>query len=412
MLSRLLLFKNQSSEHGKIASLTFTLLLIFMADGILSYFVPNFLETKYGAFWMGIIMSFSSVVGLSYDLIFPQLSRSINLKRFLAVSILLCGGFILALYISDKSSALVFPFIAVGIWGIYWEMIRISKHDYIAKNIATEMHATAWGIFEIARGFAYTVAPILTSYLILKSTDSVLFTAFFFVIASLIAILLRKNDHVLHTDITHEKINLFTEFSKWVTLNKRIYTLVISTVLIGLVDSFIWTIGAVWSEDLSKVSFWGTLLIPLYILPTILTGLFLARIKIVSGKKKLSEFFLLLSGLSLGALYLFDHDYILVFIIFISSIFLALSYPLSEAVYSDLEERMGIKKRHLISLSLSTISLSYIIGPSIAGFLSSLYGEKQTFVYLGLFTAGVAVILLLLTPRKLKLPQNEIESWK
>ena len=60
----------------------------------------------------------------------------------------------------------------------------------------------------------------------------------------------------------------------------------------------------------------------------------------------------------------------------------------------------------------STFSLAYIIGPILAGFIAQLVGEQMTFVVVGAGAASIAFILLLVTPKKLKVPQIEVKSWK
>jgi len=39
-------------------------------------------------------------------------------------------------------------------------------------------------------------------------------------------------------------------------------------------------------------------------------------------------------------------------------------------------------------------------------------GEKMTFVIVGVFTVVVSLVLLAVTPKKLRLPQGEIAGWK
>ena len=99
-------------------------------------------------------------------------------------------------------------------------------------------------------------------------------------------------------------------------------------------------------------------------------------------------------------------------IVFCSSLALAISYPLIEGVYSDVIDRMGSQKKHMIGLCFSTISISYMIGPIVAGFATTLVGVINTFVYLGIAVVIISLILIAVIPKKLKLPQNEIKKWQ
>jgi MFS family permease len=72
---------------------------------------------------------------------------------------------------------------------------------------------------------------------------------------------------------------------------------------------------------------------------------------------------------------------------------------------------MGRRGKHMMGLSSSTLSLAYIIGPILAGFIAQMVGEKMTFSIMGIFMSVVAIFLLMVTPRKLRLPQTEIQTW-
>ena len=114
----------------------------------------------------------------------------------------------------------------------------------------------------------------------------------------------------------------------------------------------------------------------------------------------------------LALMNIYDSLFWKLILVFCSSLALSITYPLIEGVYSDVIDRMGRQKRHMIGLTNSTTSISYIIGPIIAGFISLYFGSINTFVYLGYFVVAISLILILLTPKKLKLPQNEISKWK
>ena len=91
---------------------------------------------------------------------------------------------------------------------------------------------------------------------------------------------------------------------------------------------------------------------------------------------------------------------------------LAVCYPLLEGVYTDFLSRMGSERTDLIGLTGSVINISYIVWPVIAGLIASKVGERITFFWLGVVVVVASVVLLLVTPRKLKLPQTEIKTWE
>ena len=126
----------------------------------------------------------------------------------------------------------------------------------------------------------------------------------------------------------------------------------------------------------------------------------------------MAEIFLLLSGLFLVLLGVSANVFWQLAMVFISSAMLSVTYPMVDATYSDIVARMGPQRKHLMGLSSSTLSLGYIVGPALAGFIAQAVGERMSFVVWGVAVSLVSAILLLVTPKKLKLPQEEIQSWK
>jgi MFS family permease len=147
-------------------------------------------------------------------------------------------------------------------------------------------------------------------------------------------------------------------------------------------------------------------------MPALFMGFVVTRWGIYKGKKKTALKFLILASLFL-ILMVFDLPIpIYILCVFMSSLMLGVTYPLIDAVYSDIVARMGRERKHLVGLSNSTSSLAYIIGPIIAGLITRFVGSKLTFVVAGIATLIIAIILMFITPKKLKLPQTEIKTWE
>ena len=96
----------------------------------------------------------------------------------------------------------------------------------------------------------------------------------------------------------------------------------------------------------------------------------------------------------------------------LAGFFLAMAFPLIDSVYTDLVARARKGRKHIMGMSSATFSLAYVFGPIISGFISGRVGEEMTFSIIGLIVLLVATTLLILTPKKLKLPQDEIQSWQ
>jgi MFS family permease len=146
-------------------------------------------------------------------------------------------------------------------------------------------------------------------------------------------------------------------------------------------------------------------------MPALFMGFVVTKWGIYSGKKKMALKFMILASLFL-ILLIFKLPVVLyVVCVFMCSILLGVTYPLTDAVYSDIISRMGKERKHLVGLCNSSTSLAYVIGPALAGLVASLVGEKLTFAVIGCLTLVVAIILFFTIPRKIHLPETEIKSW-
>jgi len=140
-------------------------------------------------------------------------------------------------------------------------------------------------------------------------------------------------------------------------------------------------------------------------------GVVVAGWGIYRGKKILTEKFLIVAGVFLAGLAVSGNIYWQLAMVFLSSMALSVCYPLLEGVYTDIVSRMGKQRNDLIGLTSSVSNVSYVVWPPIVGFLAGLVGERFTFSFVGVLTVIIAVILLFITPKKLRLPQEEIKTW-
>lgn len=360
---------------------------------------------------MGLIISFQSVVGFVADLVFPKMLRTARARALVFWGIMTSGftSFFLV-------NSILWPYVAIflitmALWGIYYELISFANYQFMGSAVPLNMRSAAWGVAGIFVNLAYFLGPLLASFLLFKGyviTEAVIIG---FLIAALILLLVTEKAHENDVAVDLVDINPAVELTHWLTLSKHVWPAIVISLLLGAIDSTFWTTGAVWTEHLAKESFWGGLFLPIYQFPAIVTGLLVAKWGIYKGKKILSEKMLIISGLFLIGLSLSGIIAWQLLMVFLSSIALSICYPLIEGVYSDVVARMGKERKEMIGLTSSVVNISYVVWPPIAGLITSRVGERMTFGVVGAMTVLVAVILLFVTPKKLRLPQEEIKSW-
>lgn len=403
---------DSSGIWPKISTISLILFFVLMGDAILSYWVPNLVQdTLKSPLAMGFIVSFSSLVRIGIDLVFPQALKGISVKKLLYLSSFLGLIFAISLYESFYFAKISFFLFSMVVWGFFYELLGFAQQQFVADTIPLKERSGVWGIIRVFRDLAYFLGPLLAGWLILRGEVYLSFVAVFFIVISLIIIKFSGRTHERKTEIVLSEVNLIKEFSIWKILFKRVWPVVVLSILISVCDSVFWTTGAVWSNKLARESFWGGLFLPLYMLPTIFSGFVIAKLQIFSGKKKLAM--KLFAGFCFGLMLLWISDNIFwqLFVVLLASSILAFVYPLVDGVYTDIIARMGYQRKHMIGLSNSTRGVGFILGPILAGLTAGLYGEKLTFVLMGALCLLITLLLFIKTPKKLKVPQSEIKSW-
>lgn len=397
----------------KIITLSLVLFFVYLADAILSSWVPGHIEdTLKSPIVMGLLLSFSSIVCFGGDIIFPQILKGISVKKLLFAGVLFSVLFSTSLISSTYYPIILVFLLAMVFWGVFYEVIGFANHQFVADSIPMRMHASAWAVIGAFKNLAYFIGPLMGGFLVSVNSRYPVYFSLAFALVSGLILLFSKRQHERPLSIEVDKISIYSEIGRWRVLFKRVWPVLVLGITLGIIDAFFWTTGAVYTEELAEVSFWGRFFLPLYALPSLFVGFIIAKKGIISGKKKTALRFFLLSGIFLALMGVYESIYWQLLVVFCSSLALAISYPLIEGVYSDIIDRMRGHRRHMIGLCFSTISVSYMIGPIISGVVESFAGAVGAFVYLGYTVVLISLILMVLTPRKLKLPQSEIKKWK
>lgn len=398
---------------SKVILFSLTLFLLRLADAVISFWAPNQIQSSLNSsIWMGIIISFQSIIGFGADLIFPTLLRTTKTKRLIFWAIIMS-----ALTSFFLTASVIQPFIAIflitmTLWGIYYEFVAFANYQFMGSVVPPHMRSAAWGVVGTFVNLAYFFGPLLAAAVLLKSYVLAEGLILVFLVTALLLLTLLKGHHDAPTQIDLKEINPLVEIKHWLALSKHIWPVMVLSLLMGFIDSTFWTTGAIWTEKLSKVNYLGGLFLPLYQLPAIFLGVVIAGWGIYKGKKILTEKFLIVAGIFLIALSVSDAIIWQLSMVLLSAAALSVCYPLLESVYTDIVARMGKEKKDLIGLTSSVVNVSYIIWPPVVGIVAALIGERLTFSFVGVIVVIVSVLLLFVTQKKLRLPQEEIKSWE
>ncbi|MFZ3068799.1 MAG: MFS transporter [Microgenomates group bacterium] len=406
----------RDSMWARVLTVSVILFFVYLGDAILSDWVPSFLQVALGgSLFMGLVFSFSSVVGFVTDLIFPQLLRKFKARRLILLAIAANLIFSGILIWTTTWPWLVLFLLAMAVWGVYYELLWFGSAQFVSDNVPAESRSGVWGVLSVFKSLAYFIGPIVGSWLAISrgNMTTVVVAAAVVCLGYVIWVLTSKKERVHEQEIEPmEKFDIREELGYWKVLFVHVWPVLLISLTMGLIDATYWTTGAVLSDIMARDGLLGGLFLPAYMLPPIFMGVILAKWGVYKGKKKIAEIFLLFAGVFLTLLGLRDGLWSMLLLSFLTGVTLSVAWPMVDAVYSDILARMGTERKHMVGLSSSTTSLAYIIGPITAGFISSRVGERMTFVAMGVLTVVVAIVLLFSTPRKLRLPQAEMSEWK
>ena len=412
MLGKYKLFK-QDPVWSKVLLFCFTVFLIKIADAIISYWAPNQIQSVLkNPVVMGLTISFQSVIGFLADLVFPDILKKTGTRRLIFLGIITSALTTFFLVASAYKPLALILLVTMALWGIYYEFEAFAAYQFMGSAVPMSMRAASWGVLGVFGNLAYFIGPLMGAFLLIKGQITIGIVILGLLVVSLIILLLTGKTKEAPVEVSLTEVNPWEEFKHWALLAKYIWPAVIMTLLLGFIDSTFWTTGAVFTEKLAVENPAGGFFLPLYQFPSIILGLVIARWRIKSGKKILSEKVLIIAGIFLIAMAASNAIIWQLVMVFLSAIALAFVYPLVQGVYTDIIARMGKEKKEMIGLISSTLNIAYIVWPPIAGFAASKMGERLTFSALGVLTVFVAAVLLFITPKKLRLPQEEIKTWK
>lgn len=361
-------------------------------------------------------MSSSSVIGILCDFLIPLIFSKYTWKFQLITGILLAITFPIATALGDIYSIIWMFVIAVLLWGIYFEFLMFTQQSFIVEEEKPKAYAKDWGIIEFLTDVVEVVAPIIGALLLIHgvfayTTATLMVEAIALVFALLLVVTKRNIPTQQPQSALKEYINFFKEIKYWKILTKKVYIILIMAVVVEMSFATFQTFAGLYGEQIIHNPNWTWLVLGCSIAPTLFGAFIVSRSNITHGKKRLSQLAILVSGLVLSLLFFFNNQLIpILAIIFVSNLIISVCWPLDDAIYSDLQNRLKDKKMSLIGLSQASYSIAYIIAPSMMGFVADRVGYNSTFAIIGLFTAFVAVILLIITPKKIRLPLKEINS--
>jgi MFS family permease len=381
------------------------------ADTAFTYVLPVILQERFNDLTLlGIVVSLGAVASICIDLLTGwKFAR--KHYRFFYIT-----GFIASLMISVLANfpmLIIFTFMSV-LGGIYYELFFFGTEDFIAREVDYQDHTKASSMVVLAMTLSALFIPVFISDAINNGEYGSSFWAFNILIlialATFLIYTIGRRHNVEKQDVRVKRISLLVELRVWKLLSKDSGIYLFLLIFMSIQDAFFWTLGAIFAVQYSVVNHYSQLLIPLYMLPGLITGLVAGRLQSKGSKERLSLVLFAISGVILALFYLTDDIPLLLVLTFLSSFFSTLSYNFLDSLFNDFVSRLNEDGNYMLGLRGVASDVAYVIGPIIAGFIAQNVGVRNSFGFIGLLTGILGTAIFLFHPHKVRIEEQKVEE--
>jgi len=412
MVKQILIWPTASHAQKKVFWYSLMLFFIFLADTLMAYVTPLVLYEYLGHMLIvGLVMSCSSVCGLTTDWLISRKLPNTN-YRFFIKWLLLIGIWFPLLFWFFPTSAVGY-LLAMLAWGMYYELINFASFDFVNRTVAPSQHAFTWSILDVFKALALLTTPIIAGLLFEINQNSVYFLSLVcFGLAGFVFTTGTQPEvqPVLTSHLSHQR-SQSEEMKIWLQLFKKIWPIYLFFFSMVMLDAAFWVAGPLLSEQIRLFSQAGSFVIPAYVLPTLLAPVLISRFGKIFGRKRIIFLTAIIGAtiLGVGSFTIGVSAWIIPIILF-ASMFIAIDFPEVGGIFEDFYDRVDEFGNDLTGLRNSAVSLAYIFGPITVGLLAETlsYAHILTVFACLLFLTGT--IAFLATPNKIRMPKAKLIS--
>lgn len=366
-------------------------------DGSIGFAVPFLvIEAGVSKTMMGLIFGFSSIVGAGFDFILSAYIKSIHFRRMYLL--MFVGCLVYAAVIAQAHTVALF-LIAMGLWGIYYDLMNFGTNDFVSRCIAPKDHTVGYSLIDWAKSLGLVIAPIIGSIFVTTEVSPALFgIGYLFLLFGIVAfiavvIIQSEKTHYIEDSVRKRKPAM-KELILWLRTSHKLWVPLTFIFILYVSESFFWVIGPLISEDLSVMNPLGGLILTAYFFPSLILDWFVPSIVAQFGKKETAFVAFLVSAVLLTSLVMITSVVMIIICIFLLSCCLSLAYPAIRSAISDYITENPQYEHEIQGVTDFSSNIAYVIGPILAGVFADTWGNQGAFSAFGVM--GIIVICFLL----------------
>lgn len=297
--------------------------------------------------------------------------------------------------------------VAMAIWGFYYDLMNFGTLDFVSRKIHPEKHSASYGIITIFKELGYLLAPIIAGFVIgsFNIVKPVILMGIFIssavIFYGILTYFTRKEKTEYISASKHKPFNVIVETSIWKHIGFTLLPVLLLSLFFNIFDSFFWTLGPILAQRYTALKPFNGLFMTVYTIPTLLFGWYVGSLTKRFGKKRTAFVSFLVGSLVLSLFATMRSSIFILADVFFSASFTSIVTPAINGAYADYLEETALVEKEIEALNDFFTNIGYIIGPMIAGILADKLGIAQTFSVLGIGCAGLAVVLIFITPKKI-----------
>jgi MFS family permease len=395
----------RSKHQSLVFIISFIILFWTIFDSILTYILPMLMEERgLSMSAIGLIIGTSSISGVFFDFLICKIFKNTDFRRIFLIMFIIC--FIYPMLLWQANTVWFFLFV-MSVWGIYYDFYGFGTFNFVGRFVKVENHSSSFGLIQIFRALGGIIAPILVGLVIAEKVEwsAFVFSWFFlgigFALFVFLVIIMRKHNPINIEEEKHKKRrSFFVEIHLWEKLSKMMLPVLFITFYLFFVEAFFWTLAPLYTETINLGKFSGIFLTA-YTLPALFVGLIVPSLTKKFGKRKTALISTLIGSVLLSSFVILSNPILEIIIVFIASCFLSLAFPAINAAYADYISEAPQVENEIEGIEDSSFNIAYVLGPFAAGIFADVFGIQTAFSILGLIGVILAIILVIVNPKKI-----------
>jgi len=397
--------RQYGEQHKTLYLFGVCIFFVILFDGTVAYMLPIIMAKRgFPTSVIGLIISTSSIVGAFFDFLLARLLKKASVR--LLFLLLFMVGAIYPAIIWGAYSVSTF-LVAMALWGIYFDLYVFGTFDFVGRYTKPNEHVSSFGFIQICASLGGLIAPLIaTSAAIGDGTEKPFFVAWgalgiaalcFFVVAAQL-----KNKQQVIEQIEVRKKTFMHELRLWKKIGSLMRNPLVLTLSLHLYNGLFWTLAPLYPDN--SMPYFNAALLVAYGLPSLLVGWFAQSITRQFGKKRTAYGSLLLGSLILSLVSSIENPVAIIVCVFLASSFFGVAWPSISGAYADYISETPGREEEIEGVQDFFGNGGFVVGPILAGLLSSIAGIPLTFTLFGVLGALIGATLLLTGKQTITIP--------